>query len=174
MVMRTIVVAAAVFVIFAAAAFAGFQIATAGQNDAATVDRKAVNESLTQQVGIYQLVDAAEDEYTAGFNDTVTVYNSSDVELTEGTDYEWNSTDGTILFTNTASTSDGAAANITYQYQENTEAVKTLDGPVGAVVSAVGELPLLAAGLGLSSILIGLAVFVGRRLTGTNAMESNR
>ena len=82
----------------------------------ATEQVTVTNETVTQDVGNWTAVDAADKEGVKGFLDNEVVYNSSDTELTEGTDYEWNETDGTIKFLSTASTTDGNNANITYTY----------------------------------------------------------
>lgn len=82
----------------------------------ATEQVTVTNETVTQDVGNYTAVSAAGDEGVKGFLDDEVVYNSSDVQLTEGTDYEWNETDGTIKFLSTTDTTDGANANITYTY----------------------------------------------------------
>ena len=171
---RGIVVPVLVLVLFVGGAFTVYQVSEFGQQSAARGDGQTVtNETHIQQVGLYQLVDKATATYTTGFNESVTVYNSSDVQLTEGTDYEWNETEGTILFYSTANTQDGASYNITYTYFENTGDVKTLAGPLEVLTIAIGNLGYLAAGLALVSLLIGFAIAIAK-FVGDSGPTTNR
>lgn len=167
MVFKKVVVPIAVFVIFVSAGFGAYQIADAGQDQAAQQPRTVENETLIQQVGNWQLVSKSLDQFTAGFNDSVTVYNESGVELTEGTDYEWNSTDGAIKYLDTPRTQDGNTSNVTYVYQENTEAVKKLTGPLDVVTVGVGKAAYLAGGFGLILVLMAIGVVVAQWLSDT-------
>lgn len=168
-----LVVPVFVFVIFVGGAFAAYQVADLGQDDAAKNLKTVENESISQQVGIWQLVSKSTDRYTAGFNDTVTVYNSSDVELEEGTDYEWNETDGAIYFYDTASTTDGNSANITYDYYENTEEVKEISGPIGVLTRGVGQMGYFAGGIALVIFLLALGGLLAKKFT-DDGPRSNR
>jgi hypothetical protein len=150
-----------------------FQVADAGQDQAADQQLTQTNESIVQEYDAYQFVDVALDEYTTGFNSTVTVYNSTNATLTEGTDYEWNETDGTILFKSTANTTEGNTAYITYDYTENTPGVQTLSGPVGVIVEAVGTFGLLGGGFAFVVFLLAIAVFFGKKFT-SSAVKTNR
>lgn len=160
--LRTIVVAVVVFAIFAAGGIAAFQVSQQSQNQAAQVQDTQTGEQIVQETGIYQFVDRAQDDFVVGFNDTVTVRNSSGTVLSEGTDYEWNSTDGTIKFINTSSVQDGQAGEINYGYEENTQEVQRVGRPLRSMTEAIGRLPLVAGGLGLSVLLIGFAGFLAR------------
>lgn len=164
-------IAVMLFVITVAVGFAAYQMADSAQDQAASTEQEVTNETLVQRYGVWQLVDKATGEYTAGFNNTVTVYNNSSAELVAGTDYEWNATDGTITFYDTASTNDGEQATITYQYEENTDAVKDLSGPLGPVVFGLGQLPKMAAGLGFFVMLIALAAVI---LRSNNNLKTRR
>lgn len=168
-----LVIPVMVFVIFVGGAFTAYQVADGAQNQAAQVNATVTNETLTQQVGNWQLVSKSTEEFTAGFNDTVTVYNQSGVELTEGTDYEWNSTDGAIKYLDTANTQDGNSSNITYTYFENTEAVKDLSGPVGVITTAVGKSAYLVGGLGLVVLLLAVVGLVAK-VFGESGPQTNR
>lgn len=158
--LRTAVIALAVFVLLTAGTFTIFQIANASQNQAASDTQTVQNESLVQQVGNWILVSKATDQYTAGFNETVTVYNSTGYELTEGTDYKWNESDGAIKFLDTNSTSDSSTANITYDYQENTQAVKDISQPLDTVITGQQFVLVAFAGLGLIALLGALVMFI--------------
>lgn len=155
--LRRLVVPVIVLALVVGAAFAMYQVANAAQNDADRQLETQVNESLTQQVGNWQRVNKSVAEFTTGFNNSTTVYNESDHELTRGEDYKWNNSDGAIKFLDTQSTSDGNNATITYDYYRNTEDVQTLAGPLQTVARAVGEVGFLGAGLALVVFLLAFA-----------------
>jgi len=163
MVLRTFAVVAVVFTIMTAGAFAAFQIANASEDAAARDLKTQTNESLTQTVGVYQLVDKATQGSTVSFNDTVTVYNNTSTQLTEGVDYEWNGTDGSIQFLSSANTTDGENATITYQYGELTDTAQDIGGVVGVIVALIEQLPIAVAGLGFSIIILAFGAFWWRR-----------
>lgn len=163
---KRFVVPFVLLVIFAAGGVVVYQAADYAMDDADRVEKTVENETLVQETAAYQYVNKSLETFTAGFNDSVRVWNASDVELTDGTDYDWNETDGTIRFYDTARTNDGSTANITYDYLENTQDVKTLWGPVSGIVAAVGETPLFVAGLGLVVLLIVVAGFFAKKMTG--------
>ncbi|MFB6198036.1 MAG: hypothetical protein ABEI52_07190, partial [Halobacteriaceae archaeon] len=155
-------------------AFTAYQVADLGQRNAPSEQRNVTNETIPQEYDAYQFVDKALLEYTAGFNDSVTVYNNSSVELTEGVDYEWNSTDGTIKFNDTPKTNESNPANITYQYQWNTQRVREVSGPLSVVTDAIGKMGLFAGGVSLIVFLIVTGGFVAKRIGGSNVPARNR
>lgn len=163
---KSVMVAVMMFVLVTVVAFGGYQVADASQDGAATVDRTVTNETITQYYDTWQLVNKSTAEFTAGFSDSVTVYNSTDTELTRDVDYAWNATDGAILFYDTPSTNATANATITYEYQENTNTVKQLAGPIGVVVKGLGQLPLMAAGLGFAVIFFAVGAIVLKQTRG--------
>jgi len=171
---RRFVIAVSVFAIFVAGAFTVFYVADIAQNDAPAEPQNVTNESIVQETNAYQFVDNATEEFTAGFNDSVTVYNNSSVELTEGDDYEWNSTDGTIKFLNSPKTQDGEPANISYTYFENTQQVKEVSGPITIIVDAIGRTAFMAGALGLVAVLLLFGGFVAQRFTGTSRTGKQR
>jgi hypothetical protein len=163
-----------VFVAVVGIAFATLTIADAARNDGARVADSVDNESIVQEVGLWQFTNQALDDDTAGFNETVTVYNSSGDELTRGTDYEWNATDGSITYFNTANVTDGLTGNISYAYFRNTQPVNELAQIVAPVVALVSWSPLLVGGLALAMILLAAAALVGRYMGGSDRPRSNR
>lgn len=171
---QRVIIAVAVFAIFAVGAFTAFQVADISQKNAPANDQNVTNESIPQEYDAYQFVDKALLEYTAGFGANVTVYNNSSVELTEGEDYQWNETDGTIKFENTAATNESNPANISYTYYRNTQSVREIGGILGPMVDAVGKLPLFAAGLSLSVLLIVMGGFIAKRIGGNDLPARNR
>lgn len=159
---RRFVIPVLVLVIVVGGAFAAYQVADSARDSAAQEADTVTNETLVQQVGTWQLVSKSTDEFTAGFNDSVTVYNNSSVELTEGTDYEWNETDGAIKFLDTDSTSDGDPANITYTYFENTQEVKRVAGPLDVIVTGLGKFGYAGGAIALVVFLLAVAAFVAK------------
>jgi len=157
-------IAVIVVVLLAGAAFSAFAIADTAQDDAAQENATVTNETLTQEAGTYQLVSQATDEFTTGFNDSVTVYNSSDVELTAGADYRWNATDGAILFESSPRTQDGASANITYQYQQNTAGVQEVSGPLNTITANMGLLATLGGGVSLVVFVLAFGGLIAKHL----------
>lgn len=101
------------------------------------------NESLTQKVGEWQSVDAATKDGFAGAYDNETVRNSSGSTLTEGTDYEWNQSDGRIKFLDSSSTNNGSSAEIDYSYDQRSEMAVSMVGPLAAVFDMAGILPIV-------------------------------
>lgn len=174
MAFRKLVVAVIVLVIFAGGGLAAYQVADTAQDDAARTDFKTqTNETVLQQIGVWQLVDRATMEFTVGFNNSTTAYNDSDHELVRGTDYRWNSSDGAVKFLASPNTTQGNNATITYDYRENTEDVQLLAGPVGGVVEALGQSAFLAAGIALIVFLLGIGVFMAKTVRDSGP-RSNR
>jgi hypothetical protein len=107
------------------------------------------NESMTVEYGEYKPVDPAESHRLQSAADNETV-NVSGTTLAEGTDYEWNASDGTIIFFDTSATSPGQTAEISYTYQGTTKTAARWGQPIFAII---GVLPVFA--------LVGAFLFVG-------------
>jgi len=163
MVFRTLVIAVAVFTLFVGGGFAAYQVADTSQNESARTTTTVENESLVVQYDVWQLTDKAESRYTLSFNNSsVAAYNESGAELVRGTDYEFNSSDGTIAFRDTANTTENTTATITYTVTENTETVQDIGGPLNTVVSALGQNGIYIGGFALVVFLLALAGIFGR------------
>lgn len=162
MAFRRYVIAVLLFVAVVGVGFATMQIADSGRDSADRVPANVSNESINQQVDIWQFVKEATDDSTAGFNETVTVYNSNGDELVKGVDYHWNATDGTISYENTASVTDGNTGNISYVYFENTQQVNVLSQVIDPVVALASHTPLMAGGLGLGVLLLAAVAILSR------------
>lgn len=172
---RSIVVAAAILIVFASGAFTAFQVADVGQNEAPDVPRTATNESIVVEYDTYQYVDNATAEFTTGFNNSsIEVYNSAGVKLTRGEDYRWNNSDGTILFLNSSATTEGNSASITYEYYKNTEAVQDVSGPLSTTVEAIGLVGVAATALALVVLLLAFSGFIASKIGSSGAPRSNR
>lgn len=175
MAFRTYVVAVVLFVAVVGVAFATLQITDTARGEANRIQEFQENESISQEVGIWQFVNKAVADDTAGFNDNVTVYNSTGVELERGTDYEWNESDGKINYKNTPKVTDGNVGNISYVYFRNTPDVNALSGLIDWVVNFVSWSPLLVGGLGLGVLLLFAAAFFSRVLDrGGRTVERRR
>lgn len=81
---------------------------------ASAVTHTVTNETIEQDVGNTSPVAVQED--VVSYGDNATVYNATGVELVEGTDYDWNTSTGEVAWQDTASTTDGANATISYAY----------------------------------------------------------
>jgi len=172
---RSFIVPIMVFVIFAVGGLAAYQVADFGQQSAAHgPGTTATNESHIQQVGIWQYTDNATNQYVTGFNDSPTVYNNSSARLVEGTDYKWNASGGALFIYSTPNTTNGNPFTITYTYYQNTQDVKRLNGPLSTITKALGNLPILAAGLGLVVLIIGFGTFVAKYLGSRSGPRTNR
>jgi hypothetical protein len=126
------------FVVITVGAFIVLQIGGAGLSEAGTADETVQNESIIINYSQPTSVSTANDRYTQGYNDTVTVYNSSGTELTAGTDYDWNASAGAVTWYNTSQTTEGNTAEITYQYSQNVESVRASEPGIRTVIEAVG------------------------------------
>lgn len=77
-------------------------------------------------------------------NETVTADGGS-VTLTEGTDYEWDTDDGSLRFFNTANTTEGETGNITYSYGTGRESTGVVASVLGSLGQWLGLLFLMVA-----------------------------
>lgn len=103
----------------------------------------AENESLTQDFDTYQTVTKSQDPELVNFYDNESVYNSQGQELNEGTHYEWNTTDGSILFLSSGKTNEGNNASINYWVEERPDSAADKLGPIANFLDIAGILPLL-------------------------------
>lgn len=96
--------------------------------ETAVDDYSVTNESIT--VDYSDPVQVAETGVAYTHNDTVTVYNSSDALLVPGTDYDWNATSAAVTWYDTANTTDGETASITYDYTAPPDSNQAMFGVV--------------------------------------------
>lgn len=171
---RKYVVAVLLFVAVAGIGIATLEIADSAKDGADRQPVNVTNESIVQEVGLWQFTNKALEDDTAGFRSNVTVFNSSDHELVEGTDYEWNETDGTVTYFNTQNVTDGNTGNISYTYLENTRQVSVLSRVIDPVVGFVSWSPLLVGGLGLAVLLLAAAAIVTKYVGGSGGVQRRR
>jgi len=174
MVFRKLVIAVCVFAIFVGGAFTVYQVADLSQKNAPADRKNVTDEQLVQEYDSYQFVDNATQEFTAGFDENVTVKNQSGYELTEGDDYQWNETDGTILFKDTQHTEEGNTSTINYTYFRNTQRVREVSGPLTIITEGIGRTAFLAGGFGLVVLLLVFGGFVAKRIGSNRMPASNR
>jgi hypothetical protein len=137
----------------------GIVWATSAQYQAAPeADYAVANEAITADVGNWTPVDAP--DHAQRFYDNETVTNSSGAQLTEGTDYEWNTSTGELRWYDTDSVADGEEMSVDYTYSAKTDRARTARSvlrvpvetilPAGVLIIAAMSLVGLAAGtLGL-------------------------
>jgi hypothetical protein len=136
-------------------------VAGVGLNPTAEQTTTAVNETDQVTVQYEGTISPSPDQRALLYydNETVTVNESTDTTpdtLTEGVDYDWHQRNGSLVFYNTAQTSEGDTANITYSYGTGGEAtgvVATILGSLGGwigllfIMVAVGAVWKLTAGV---------------------------
>lgn len=122
------------------------------------------DETLTADTSNWQRVDAP--DYALSWYDNETVVNSDGTTLTEGTDYDWNTSTGKILFYDTADVNDGESVTIDYAFT-----AKIRDARAARDVIGTGIRLALPAGIliALAVSLGGFAVAIVRYVGGTGA-----
>lgn len=139
------------FAVLAIVIAVGF-VAISAAFTASAVPHTVTNETLTQDVGNWTPVD---EQDAIEYQDNETVYNATDTQLVDGTDYEWNTTNGSVYWYDTASTTDGADATISYTYLEPSESTNA----VASLLSLGGRALML------------VALFVGAGAVATEILE---
>jgi hypothetical protein len=84
---------------------------------------------------------------------SLTVTNSSDATLVEGTDYDFDGTNATIAWLNTTSTSSGETVTVAYSYVDHSDAQETSNRVLGLLGPWIG-FSLLIAAMGYLVILM--------------------
>lgn len=103
----------------------GLAGASVAFNDAA-LTYSVGGEEITQDVG--GDVEVPTEGEVVNFYDNETVYNSTGTVLEEGTDYDWDTQNGSVHFYDTESTSDGSIATVDYAYDAVDEDTSALAG----------------------------------------------
>jgi hypothetical protein len=123
-------------------------VAVVGLNPTAERTTTAVNETDQVTVQYEGTVSPQPDQRALLYydNETVTVNNTgTQTTLTEGVDYEWETEDGSLRFYDTAKTSEGDDANVTYVYGTAGESTGVVASVLGALGQWVGLLFVLIA-----------------------------
>lgn len=141
--LKTVAVAAAIIIagLFAVSAIFGAMPAS----ELVTVD----NETITADVGGTTQVS---EDYGESYYDNESITNSSDTELVDGTDYEWNTDNGTVSWFDTANVSDGEQMSISYALDAKPAMARNSVGVVATAFELVALAVIaLTAGLVLAS-----------------------
>lgn len=104
-----------------------------------TGTQAVTNESVTAEVGTY--VDLENNDLVSS---SVTVYNSTDAEMTEGTDYEVAYDNGSIKALSGGSITDGNTITVSYDYEATSDMVATIAGLIPLLI-LVSVLAFVAA-----------------------------
>jgi len=132
----------AVLAVFAVTLLLGANAAYA--SDDATTLESVTNESVTVNYSVDSQVNAS---YPRVFLDNETITDSGGATLTEGTDYDWNTSTGNITWYNTLQTSEGEQAHIDYAFRRPTTGTRLNGGILRVFGGLVGVL-LLVVGVG--------------------------
>lgn len=135
-----VILAGIAIAIFAMVALLGFNAALADNLDTYT----NTNESFTPDAGnVTELEDS--NLQAADYNDTVTVYNASNVTMTDGADYEWFDENGTLKTLAGGDLANDTTGYITYSYQRPPADQVMLSNILAQIPRAMGfALPLFA------------------------------
>lgn len=125
-------------------AFAVLAVAGAGYQNTPTPQQSVTNESIIVEYDAWQQVDAAQDDAFVKSFDNETVRNSTGATLTEGTDYEYNASDGTIIFLSTSSTTEGNTGEIDYDHVSHTDETQRWHDVIAPIVRRFPVLILVA------------------------------
>lgn len=104
-----------------------------------TGTQAVTNESVTAEVGTY--VDLENNDLVSS---SVTVYNSTDAEMTEGTDYEVAYDNGSVKALSGGSITDGNTITVSYDYEATSDMVATIAGLIPLLI-LVSVLAFVAA-----------------------------
>lgn len=128
----------AVVILFLAVLVPGLNFAANENTEIRTVE----NESVTVNFSEPSQVDP--DLEALAFEPNATVFNSSDAELVNGTDYRWHPGNGTIEWFDTANTTDGEAATVTYEFHARTQQTRDISGIMFVFAEALPYLVIIA------------------------------
>lgn len=160
--MRKVIAAATVFALVALALAGVAWAGHAAYDESGESDTTVTNETVTADIDNWTAVDAP--DYVLSFDDSVTAYNSSGAELTEGTDYEWNATDGTIKYLGgSSSVSDGEDTSVTYTYTAKTETSRQMKGILTLAYRGLPYLLFLAVGFFAIAVVAVVGQLLGAR-----------
>jgi hypothetical protein len=95
----------------------------------------------------------------AVYSDTARVTNASGVRMVEGTDYEWNSTNGVLTVESDRLASENGA-EVVYNYRVPSDTEEGVTGILGYVVESGAFIPLI---LMVGTLVLAIASFGGLR-----------
>lgn len=141
------------FLVLAIVAALGVTGLQATLEDAGT-DEVVENESFDPQTGTVQALEESDRDY-AYYDETVVVVDENGNATTEGIDYQWYPSNGTIKPLSGGELDGDGSAEITYRYQVTTEEQRGIAG-------ALANIPrVLGLALPLGALVFVLAAFRG-------------
>lgn len=161
--------------VFAIVLFSALAIAWAvgaEYDDTADESFTVENETLTADVGNWTALSPP--TKASFFYDNESIEDASGGQLSEGSDYEFNATEGTVLVYASGSVTDGDTLTVSYVYAGPSEGTRLLFGVIELPVRYV--LPasiLLSFGFTMVGLAIGLHRFAGQ-LTGSGGTRFSR
>jgi|GEM_PF-2702825 len=130
------------------------------------------SETHVADVGNESTVNAP--NYTLGFWDNETIVDSQGNTLTEGTDYEWNTSTGTITWLSSPDVDDGETMTVDYAYWAKTQQARTLRAlfqvPIGVIIPLS---VLIIAGMAVAGLAAGVYALFGGRGGGRRSNSLN-
>lgn len=134
----------AVVFLFVALLLPAANIASSGEES--TQLESVVNETIEVNYSAAQAVDPSTEALS--FEPNATVFNDTGAELVNETDYTWRPSNGTIAWVDTANTTDGESANVTYNYTGRDATARGGERVFSIFGGTVAGVLLLLAGLG--------------------------
>lgn len=143
--------------------------AGAAYQNTAPESTKVVDEEMTADVGNWTRVDAP--DYALSFLDNETIDESSGTTLTEGEDYDWNTSTGKVLFYDTSNVDDGELMTLTYVYESHTRNARAArDVTRMAIRYALPSGILIAIAVSISGLAVAIVRWYGG---GSNLQTKN-
>lgn len=164
--LRAYVTGIVVFAVVLVAAL-GIMWAVGAEYDRAPEQAETVNdEPIVVDKGNWTATDHP--DYALSFYDNETVRNSSGSQLSEGTDYEWNTTNGSVYwYESSTDVTDGEEASITYSYAAKRPGTRRVMSVVSIPVRYVLPFSLLVLlAMTMAGLGIGLYRFTDRSFSG--------
>lgn len=158
--LKPYVTALAAFTVFLLALGVAASAATVSYQDTAG-NHTVTGEQLTVDYSNTSQVSPAGDAFR--YQDDEVVRNASGSQLTEGTDYDWNTSTGEVTWYDTAATSDGETATITYTYYGHGELAGNQHSIQQQVFELLPWLVFLLAAFGVLGLFAGAAYLLGNR-----------
>jgi hypothetical protein len=106
-----------------------------------TVNYSAVDDPHVADVGNTTQVDAP--DYALSYLDNETITDSSGTQLSEGTDYEWNTSTGEIYWYNSTDVEDGEEMKVEFAYRGKTEQARSAKSILAIPIDLVFPAALL-------------------------------
>lgn len=120
-----------------------------------TVSNESVTADFSNDTGVGP-------DFAISYFDNETITNSNGTTLTEGSDYTWNSSTGTISWINSSSVSDGESMTIDYAYTAKTSESRRFKTILGLLIESVLPVIVLLVAAMTIVALAGAMAAIGR------------